>query len=195
MSCSPFDLKDFFFGELESADRAAMEAHLRECRGCREELDRLRLTQAALGALREEEPPRRIAFVSDKIFEPRWWQAWWRSAPRLGFAAAAMLSVALLAHTFIRPAPNAPVARIGSAAIETRVETETARRVEAAVQAAIAESEARQARKASEMVEAARRDLEFQRQADRVAFQETLTLLQKRYNLLLVASNEYGGLP
>jgi anti-sigma factor RsiW len=195
MSCSPFDLKDFFFGELQPAERGQMEAHLRECHSCREELDRLRLTQAALHALREEEPPRRIAFVSDKIFQPRWWQAWWSSAPRLGFAAAAMLSVALLAHTFIRPAPSAPAAQIDSAAIETRVATETARRVQVAVQAAIAESEARQARKASEMVEAARRDLEFQRQADRVAFEETFTLLQKKYNGLLVASIDYGGRP
>jgi hypothetical protein len=87
------------------------------------------------------------------------------------------------------------VARIDSAAIEARVATETARRVQAAVQAAIAESEVRQARKASEMVEAARRDLEFQRQADRVAFEETFTLLQKKYNVLLVASNDYGGRP
>ena len=55
--------------------------------------------------------------------------------------------------------------------------------------------EARQARKTAEIVEAARRDIEFQRRADRVQFEETLMLLQKRYNGLLVASAEYGGRP
>jgi hypothetical protein len=59
----------------------------------------------------------------------------------------------------------------------------------------IAQSEARQAQRTAELVEAARKDMEFQRRADRVAYEETLTLLQKRYNGLLVASADYGGRP
>ena len=54
---------------------------------CREELARLRLTLDALSTLREEEMPRRIAFVSDKVFEPRWWQSVPASVVRGGVRA------------------------------------------------------------------------------------------------------------
>ena len=74
MSCSPFDLKDFFFGELGADDRRKVETHVAACAACREELDALALTGAALMTVRDEEPPRRIAFVSDKVFQPTWWQ-------------------------------------------------------------------------------------------------------------------------
>jgi hypothetical protein len=116
MSCSPFDLRDYVFGELDAAQTRAVEAHGRACPACAEELSRLRLTETALFSLREEEMPRRIAFVSDKVMEPRiwearWWHAWWNSAPRLGFAAAAMLSTAILLHGYLsRPLAPAPAA-------------------------------------------------------------------------------------
>ncbi|HEY1207679.1 MAG: zf-HC2 domain-containing protein [Bryobacteraceae bacterium] len=196
MSCSPFDLKDYLFGELGEAECARVRTHVESCRGCAEELDRLRLTEAALHSLREEEPPRRIAFVvSDRVFEPRWWQVWWNSAPRLGFASAALLAIAILVHAFARPVVVVPRPAVEAAAIEASIRAGSASRVDAAVRAAVAESEARQARKTADLVEAARRDIEFQRRADRVAFEETVTLLQKRYNGLLMASAEYGGRP
>ena len=88
MSCSPFDLKDYFLKELPDASRRPVEDHLRTCPACREELDRLRLTEAALFALRDEEVPQRIGFVSDEVFEParwrRWWGAFWGSAGAIG---------------------------------------------------------------------------------------------------------------
>jgi anti-sigma factor RsiW len=100
MSCSPFDLRDYFLKELPAPERQQVDLHLKTCPACREEVDRLRLTKAALASLRDEEVPRRLAFVSDKIFEPSPWQrAWagfWSSGARLGFASAAMLSVALV---------------------------------------------------------------------------------------------------
>src|SRR5205823_3638203 len=114
MSCSPFDLRDYFLKELPEPDRREMEIHVKGCSACREELDRLGITGAALFSLREEEIPQRIAFVSDKIFEPspvsRWWAAFWGSAPRLGFASAAMLSAAILVFSIMRTAP-APAPR------------------------------------------------------------------------------------
>jgi anti-sigma factor RsiW len=195
MSCSPFDLKDYFFGELGEAECARVRTHVDSCPACKEELDRLGLTESALRSLREEEPPRRIAFVSDRVFEPRWWQGWWNSAPRLGFASAALLAVAILVHGFARPVVVVPRAPVQAAAVQTRVPVVDTSRVEEAVRAAVAQSEARQAKKTAEMVEAARRDIEFQRRADRVQFEETLMLLQKRYNGLLVASADYGGRP
>jgi hypothetical protein len=84
---------------------------------------------------------------------------------------------------------------VEAAAVQAPVRAVDGSRVDEAVRAAVSESEARQAHKTAELVEAARRDIEFQRRADRVQFEETLMLLQKRYNGLLVASADYGGRP
>ncbi len=142
MSCSPFDLRDYFLKELPESDRTCVEAHVRTCAVCREELDRLAITQSALFALREEEIPQRIAFVSDQVFElspwRRAWAGFWGSAARLGFASAAMLSAALVVFALHRPGPVVlpaavtPVASVSAAAIQQRI------------QAAVAASEARQ---------------------------------------------------
>ncbi len=70
MKCSQFDLKDYVFGELSAVQRKAVDQHIASCATCREELERLTVTQAALATMRDEDPPRRIAFVSDKVFEP-----------------------------------------------------------------------------------------------------------------------------
>jgi hypothetical protein len=43
--------------------------------------------------------PRRIAFVSDKVFEPRWWQRVFSP----NFAAACVIAGAILVHAFARP--------------------------------------------------------------------------------------------
>jgi len=101
MSCSPFDLRDYLLRELAGPQqRRQVEAHVKTCAPCREELDRLRITEAALLSLADEEIPQRIAFVSDKIFEPspwrRWLAAFWNSGARLGFVSAAMLSASLV---------------------------------------------------------------------------------------------------
>ncbi len=168
-----------------------MKEHLEQCAGCREEFDRLQFTQTALHSLRDEELPRRIAFVSDNVFEPRWWQRLWHSGPRLGFASAAMLAAAIMVHAFVRPAP-AIMPAPDAAAIEARVTAEVSRRIEPAVRAAVAEVEARQARKAEGLVAAARKEFEFQRDADRVAIAEAFTLLQKKYNVLQLASADLG---
>jgi hypothetical protein len=109
MSCSPFDLRDYYFEELGGAERKRVEAHVTGCRACRDELQRLRLTGTTLLSLREEEIPRRIAFVSDAVFEPsRWGKAWsgfWNVPARLGFASAALVSAALVVFALVRPAP------------------------------------------------------------------------------------------
>jgi anti-sigma factor RsiW len=100
MSCSPFDLRDYYLKELTDPQQRQVETHVKDCSTCREELQQLRLTQAALFSLRDEEIPQRIAFVSDPVFEPsgvqRWWAAFWGSPARLGFAAAAVLSLAMV---------------------------------------------------------------------------------------------------
>ena len=112
MSCSPFDLRDYFLKELAAPDESQVEAHIRTCQPCYEELERLRLTGAALFSLRDEEVPQRIAFVSDKIFEPslwrRAWTAFWGSGARLGFAGAATLSIAILVSAMTQTPASGP---------------------------------------------------------------------------------------
>ncbi len=128
MSCPHDELKAYLLGELDGAGRRGVEAHLASCAGCREEMERLKLTEAALRSVAEEEMPHRIAFVSDKIFEPRGWARFWNSAPRLGFASAAMLAAAILLHGYLRPAPEVTAEQM--AALEERVRAEVMRNVE-----------------------------------------------------------------
>src|SRR6266404_8789242 len=99
MSCSSFDWKAYSLGALDLNDRRQAEAHAATCPKCRQELATLRLTLDTLSTMREEEMPRRIAFVSDKVFEPRWWQMFLRPS----FAAALVLAGAILVHAYARP--------------------------------------------------------------------------------------------
>jgi anti-sigma factor RsiW len=133
MSCSPFDLRDYFLKELPAPERQQVDLHLKTCSACREDVDRLRLTEVALASLRDEEVPRRLAFVSDKIFEPSLWARFWSSGARLGFASAAMLSVALVAFAVTGGAQKQ------TAKLTPQVQQE----IRAAVDKAVAVSEAR----------------------------------------------------
>lgn len=150
MSCSPFDLRDYFLKELTDPQQLQVESHVRSCASCFEEMERLRLTEAALFSLRDEELPQRIAFVSDKIFEPspirRWWSAFWESGARLGFAGAAMLSAAILVSAMTRPAPAPVIVTAPPAvAVQTVSNAEMQVRIDTAVAQAVAGIEARHA--------------------------------------------------
>jgi anti-sigma factor RsiW len=99
MSCNSYDWKAYALGELDAKERRAAESHASTCSACREDLAATRLTLDAMSTLREEEIPRRIAFVSDKVFEPRWWQSFLRPS----FAAGCVIAAAILVHAFVRP--------------------------------------------------------------------------------------------
>lgn len=182
MSCSPFDLRDYVFGELDSAQARSVELHGRQCAACADELARLRITETALFSLRDEEIPRRIAFVSDQVMTPhiweaRWWHAWWNSAPRLGFASAALLSMAILAHALIqRPvAPSAPAvvtAQVDQSLIDQRVAV--------AVAKAVANLEAQQQTRLASTVQQTVQQVEKRYSALR---QEDLMTLEASFNL------------
>jgi len=96
MSCAAYDWKAYAVGELPAEDRSQAEAHAAACTDCQDELALLRVTLNAMSTLREEEVPRRIAFVSDKVFEPRWWQTLLNPT----FAAACVVAAAILVHAF-----------------------------------------------------------------------------------------------
>jgi anti-sigma factor RsiW len=192
MGCSTVDLKAYALGETDQHDKGLVEGHVAGCTDCREELDRLRFTHTALAALPDEEVPQRIAFVSDKVFEPRWWQALWRSGPAMGFASAALVACAILAHGWMRPAVvSAP--GVDQAKIERRIQDEVARRVDSAVATAVAASEQRQSQETARMLAAAEKRSEFQRKSDLIAAQETVKYYAKQMGRLMVASNDMGG--
>jgi hypothetical protein len=124
-------------GELGPEDRRQHEECASACPACREELATLRVTLDALSTLREEEVPRRIAFVSDKVFEPRWPQRMWRSFLRPSFAAGAVIAAAILVHAFVRPPAASGPPPVDTAAIEARITAEVSQRMEARMAAAV----------------------------------------------------------
>jgi len=134
--CKP-DWKAYLLGELGPEDRREHEECAAACAVCREELATLRVTLDALSAMREEEVPRRIAFVSDKVFEPRWWETFLRPS----FAAGAVIAAAILVHAFVRP-PVAPLPpQVDTTAVEARIAeritAEVSQRMQAQMAAAV----------------------------------------------------------
>jgi len=191
MSCSTVDLKAYAVGEMTQREKAAVEDHVRGCQGCREELERLNLTRTALLALEQEEIPQRISFVSDRVFEPRWWQTIWRSGPIMGFASAALLAGAIVVHGFsARPASGSGV---DTAQIEQRVEGQVSARLDAAITKAVSDSRAQQAAEFARVLNATKQRYETERQADLATIRQAADYYQKQFGRLLVASNEGAG--
>jgi anti-sigma factor RsiW len=193
MSCSSIDLKAYLVGEMVQRDKSLVEDHVRACQSCREEQERLRIAYSALLSLADEEIPQRIAFVSDKVFEPRWWQRIWRSGPAMGFAAASVLAAAILVHGFTRSslAPTA-AASVDTAQIEQRVEQEVNARIQAAVTKAINEADARRDQKFAQVLDAAEKRYELERRVDLAAVQQTIRYYDQQMGRLIVASNDMG---
>jgi len=195
MSCSPFDLRDYYFKELAENERRLTEVHVKTCAHCREELERLHGTESALLALPDEEIPQRIGFVSDPVFQPsgfrRGWDALWGSAARLGFVSAAMLSAALLVFSLTRPVPqaNAPA----PAMTQTATQADFSKRLDDAVSKAEAASEARQVRQTQELLAVSDKRHALETQAMMVRVQEYLEVEKKHLNTLILASNDAGA--
>jgi len=127
------DWKAYALGEMPAPARREAETHVASCHFCQDELAGLRLTLDALATLHEEEMPRRIAFVSDKVFEPTWWQKWSQSFLRPTFAAGCVIAAAIVAHGFVRPAAL-PSAAVDTSAIEARITAEVNERLQAQMQ-------------------------------------------------------------
>lgn len=196
MSCSPFDLRDYVLDELAEPERQLVEQHTRSCAVCREELQRLGATRAALLTLPDEEIPQRIGFVSDAVFEVspvrRWFRAFWGSAARLGFASAAMVSAALVfsaVHTRPAPAP-VPAPAVDMAGVEAKFQE----RADAAIRKAVSEAQARQEQRTERLLAAAEERHRLELKNIQLAVEQELTVLEKRFNQvrLTLASNEFG---
>jgi len=191
MKCTSFDLNAFYFGELAADQRRGVEEHLAACAACRGELERLRATHASLASIPDEEVPQRLAFVSDKVCQPRWWQRIWRPGPQWALASAGLLAAAILLHGYLLRPAAAPVP--DERVIAARVDEELARRLPAALHEAVARLEARHEAKMREAVAEVQKREEIERQAQVVAFEETLDMLRKRFNVMYLASADSGG--
>jgi hypothetical protein len=198
MSCSPFDLRDYFFGELPEKERRQVEVHSKTCGACREELQRLESTQAVLLTVKDEEIPQRIGFVSDRVYEPsvlrRWWRAFWESAPRLGFASAALLSVAIVVSAMHRPAPPAAAPVVDVAGVQRKLQSDFSRQLNEAVTRAVADSDARHAQRTAELLAAATKRFEAQSESDREVFAQRVAIMEK-YSRLDVRAAILGSGP
>ena len=131
------DWKAFVLDDMPAGERREAEMHAAQCGACQEEWSSLRVTLDAMASLREEDAPRRIAFVSDKVFEPRWWQVFSRPA----FSGLALVAAAILAHGFLQApsqnmAPQPDVAAI-EARISQRVQQQMSVRMDAVVTEAV----------------------------------------------------------
>jgi hypothetical protein len=192
MSCAPFDLHDYYFEALPEEQRRAVAQHVTACEECAGELERVRLTGMALAAVPEEEIPRRIGFVSDKVFEPspvaRWWQAFWMSGARMASAAVALLAVAILVHAFrpiSEPRVDPPPAVVAAGAPD---QSAIQAAVDRAVAKAVSVTEARYDVKLQQIVaENGRQKMMIERAA------ETIEAMDRRERVMMVASNRESG--
>ncbi len=127
MDCTRFDWKGYALGELSSTETAACERHAPTCEQCSAELARYRATVASLRSLPSVEPPRRIVFVPEPLAgqHTSWWQRMWQPSPQLGFASAAVLAVAIVAHGLMARVPAAPASTpMQAAQINARIHEE-----------------------------------------------------------------------
>lgn len=196
-------LRDYAFDELPADERLAMEQHLAACGDCVLELDRLRLTTAALHTLPDREIPQRFAFVSDRVFEPSPLRRFWNSGTLLGqnllgFASACVLAAALVVSAWhlsavSRPAEGRTVVQSASAAAASpeQINAAVAKAV-AQVRVQIAEGDAQMIRAAIQTSER-KRDAEYRDQM--VAIGENFMVLQKRLNMTYarLSSDEVAG--
>jgi len=199
MSCEGFDWKGYALGEQAGAEGKRHEEHLKECEACREEMSGLKVTVMALKRLPKMEPPRRIAFVSDPVVEPGWWARLWASGPRLGFASAAMLSVAILGHGVMART------MAGKDGVEARVEQEVARRLPAAVgqvvnkQVAVelapvmAEIRGRLDGLERNNLVKVRGELDERRKEDMQEIRAAFELMERRMNTRYLSAARFGG--
>jgi|SRR5271170_4990693 len=151
MTCP--DVRALLFDSLPEMEKERLRTHLVGCEACRVEAERLKATTLALRSVQDEEPPVRIRFVSDRVFEPSWWQRLspFGSAGALAYAALAIPSLAVAAILIsmqwgglaARASAKGP-APVDQAVFEQKVQQVVDARLNVAVAQAVREVEARQ---------------------------------------------------
>ena len=98
--CDKELLVAYLYDEIGDADRARVDAHLRDCAACREELADWRGLRSGLARWTPPQPDFDVRVVRGRAPS---WRAWW--TPAFGLAAAAVLVLAIasaLAHVEVR---------------------------------------------------------------------------------------------
>lgn len=218
MECTGFDWKGYALGELSATDTAACDRHAQVCERCRTELARYRVTVASLRSLHMVEPPRRIVFAPEPaVHESSWWRRMWQSSPQLGFASAAVLALAIVAHGLLArvpatPAP-APAAQLAQALqrdqMDTRIHEEARKEVnrllpqavdaalkttlETRFQAEIRPAFASLHRELSQEEQLRAAGLEQKRDADQKAVRYAFEKLERKINYAMLSSSRSPG--
>lgn len=195
MSCEGFDWKAYALDEYAGAEKQRHDEHLRACAACQEEVEQVQGTLLLIHRLPAVEPPRRIAFVSDPVFEPSWWQRLLAGTPRLAFAGAGVLAAAIVAHGFLMrpPAPAVVPAPIVAQVDDKRIQEEVDRRVGAALRNAVAELKAEQSDSTVRLVADLEKRVNEQRQRDLREVDSSFSYLQKQMGNLYVNTSRMGG--
>jgi anti-sigma factor RsiW len=187
-------LRDFAFDELPAGQRREMEQHITTCGDCAIELDRLRMTTAALRILPDREIPQRIAFVSDQIFQPSVFARFLGSGARLGFASACVLAAAMVVSAWHISPVNGTSAR--QPVVQVEPVSASADQIQTAVASAIAKTRTEDAQMIQTAVQAAERKRDAEYRGQMVALYENFDVLRKTVNRSYVAqlgSNEGAG--
>ncbi len=164
-------VRDYAFDELPASERRELEHHLAGCEACATELEQLRLTTAALRSLPEQEIPQRIAFVSDKIFEPSpaaRFLTWLRKSAPLLIASAALVAA------LVRPAPQVKTV------VQTAAGIDVNQQIDAAVAKAVRQVKTEDAQIATAALEAAEAKHDREHRMIVAAMEQNLEVMQKR---------------
>ncbi len=167
-------LRDYAFDELSHSEREAIEQHVAACGECALELDRLRVTTAALRSLPDREIPQRIAFVSDRVFEPNWFRRFWNSGAQMGFASACVLAVALVVSAWHFAAGKTT---------EPRTIVQTASLPQSEINAAVAKAVAQVRAEDIQLIKAAEKKRDAQYRDQMIAVSDNFMFLQKKLSL------------
>ncbi len=170
-------LRDYAFDELAHTERPAMERHIAACTSCDSELRALQLTTVALRSIPDREVPQRIAFVSDKIFEPspvaRFLRTFFAFGGQLGFASACLLAGAIIFSATRRPGEIPTV--VTSASTQ-----DVSRQIELAVQKAVSQIRDEDFRLAQTALAAAEIRHKEEHRNLLTSMQESMDVMQKR---------------
>jgi len=193
-------LRDYAFDELPSDERPAMEQHLAGCGNCVLELEQLRLTAAALRTLPDREIPQRIAFVSDRVFEPSPFRRFWNSGARMGFASACVLSAALVVSAWhfsntYRPAEVRTSVRTASVSPDRVSQDQISAAVAKAVEQVRAQTAERDAQTIQAAIQTYEREHDAEYRSRMVAMEESFVYLRKKLNITYASlgSNDVGA--
>jgi anti-sigma factor RsiW len=185
-------IRDYAFDELPAPERREMERHIAACTTCAAELDNLRITTAVLRAVPDREIPQRISFVAEPLPErTSWWAAFWNSGPRLGFAGAGMLALAITFSALHQPTAVKPTVIQTASGVDVSKEIDKA--VTTAVNQAVAKVRSEDAEMTRVALEAAEKRHVAEHRALVASFEDGMTVMEKRLGVATLASMEQPG--